>query len=163
MNPDLPQLAARLVDILGQEVKWLDMMRTLLLAERDNLSGRSPETLGKLATEKNTVLAELANCETHRADLMTQLSVSNAVAADWPNELSSLPTAMRSTIGQLWTSILQNTQVVRELNQQNGQTIELSMRHVRGALEVLCSGAPSLYNTSGHSERPAPSRTLGSA
>ena len=163
MNPELPQLATRLVDILGREVQWLDMLRTLLLAEQDCLSGIAPDALGRLAAEKNSILSELAACETSRAELLTQFSVSNVAAAEWLNELSGIPAAAYSTISQLWSGILKSTEVVRELNQQNGRIIELSMRHVRGALEVLCCSSPSLYNTSGHNERLAPSRMLGSA
>lgn len=158
-----PQLASRLVDVLGQEAQLLDVLRTLLLAEQEGLASLAPDTLGSLASEKNRVLSELAHCENSRAELSTQLSPMRAASSNWPEHLAGLPAATHKAIGQLWSGILQCTREVSVLNQQNGQIIETSMRHVRGALEVLCSGSPSLYNTSGHSELPAPSRMLGSA
>lgn len=159
----MTQLATRLVDVLGQETQYLDILRTLLLAEQNGLVSLTPDTLGSLATEKNHILSEITRCESSRADLLTQVSPKVAATANWPDTLTDLPTTLHDSIRRLWSGVLQCTREVSVLNQQNGQIIETSMRHVRGALEVLCTGLPSLYNTSGHSERPAPSRILGSA
>ena len=162
-DSDMTQLATRLVDVLRQETQYLDVLRTLLLAEQDGLASLAPDTLGSLASEKNRILSELARCESSRAELLTQLSPKVAANATWPDALNGLSATLHDSIRQLWAGILQCTREVSILNQQNGQIIETSVRHVRGALEVLCSGSPSLYNTSGHSELPAPSRMLGSA
>ncbi len=133
----------------------------LLKEERDALNSGNIDLLDALLAQKNKVAAELQVLAEQRNKELVARSLGtdrNGLEAWLAAHPSNQPAR------QAWSQVLLLAKEARDLNRENGELIQLRMRHNALALEALlgASRQPNLYGPDGQSA-PQSNRRINDA
>lgn len=122
---------ARLADALDQELALAQELSAVLQAEREALTGTSPEAVTARAAQKSDLIERFASLEARREALWAEVKAPSAA------------------IVRRWQALLSVADSCRQANEINGYIIHSRQHQVRQLLDALRGGAPGTYGPQG--------------
>lgn len=142
-----PAAAARLTELLDQQLAALEAVLNVLAREQTALEARDVAALERLTAEKQERLASAAGLEQQRREL-----------APSPSAMETL--AESPAIAERWARLLDLTRACRDHNEANGRIIRRQQRRVESTLTLLRGQgeAANVYGPDGSDSTSRPSR-----
>jgi flagella synthesis protein FlgN len=146
--------------LLKREAELVARFRNTLLREQEILRSGKSDGLAEVNTEKLSLVESLNQAGTERA---RALSSSNEATIDMQAWLSAHPQETESAT--LWGGLLTVAREAREINELNGNLINILHQKTSEALSILThsQGDQTLYSSSGQSSLSTGSRIIDSA
>ncbi len=136
-----PAASSRIEQLLDRQIELAHALAAVLEAERDALTGTSPELVSEKASEKVRLLEQFERLEQERRQLCTQAGMP-------PMEAASQPGASRA-FAQRWKSLMGLLAHCRNVNETNGLILNLKQGQVRQLLDILRGGPAITYGPNG--------------
>lgn len=146
--------------LLKRETELVMRFRDMLLREQAILRSGKSESLAEINAEKLSLVESLNHAGTERARV---LSADKDTTIDMPAWLSVHP--LENESAALWEGLLKIARQAREINELNGNLINLLHQKTSDALAILTHGQAdkSLYGSNGQSSQSTGSRIIDSA
>lgn len=127
-----------------------DQLIELLGREQEALKQRNSQQLESLITEKNALLAALANSANQRRTWLTSQG-KPADEAHWEELIQAMG---GQKLDDLWQALQEKLQQCHHLNEVNGKMIARGQQTINRLLDILRGqfDAPKLYNQSGNTQ-----------
>ncbi|MFO1467537.1 MAG: flagellar protein FlgN [Steroidobacteraceae bacterium] len=136
-----PAASSRIEQLLDRQIELAHALAAVLEAERDALTGTSPELVSEKASEKVRLLEQFERLEQERRQLCTQAGMP-------PMEAGSQSGASRA-FAQRWKSLMGLLAHCRNANETNGLILNLKQGQVRQLLDILRGGPAITYGPNG--------------
>lgn len=133
--------AQRYIELVTQEINWLNQLNDLLAEEKEALGGRQFERLEQLAEQKQSLSTMLEQSAQSRTTLIGQ--ESNSLS----HFLESLSGKEADQIYLLNTRLREELNTCRELNTVNGQVIATNLYARQELINVLTGNSADLNST----------------
>lgn len=144
---------AKLVDLLQQELKWLDSLIALLSEEKNVLIQRKFDALESLAAQKQELSDQLEQSAKQRIELLEMSLHDNQPKLALQALLRACSVEEANQIQQLNNQLAEKLLSCRELNAVNGQVITSNLntrQEIIGALTGKSqANATNLYTANG--------------
>ena len=125
----------RIESLLDQQIEVARKLAAVLEAERDALTGDSPETVCEKAALKVQLLEQFERLESERRGLHP--------------DLGSAAAALSQTITQRWRSLMGLLAACRNANETNGLIVNLKQGQIRQLLDIVRGGPSITYGPHG--------------
>jgi flagellar biosynthesis protein FlgN len=126
----------RIEALLDQQIEVARSLASVLEAERDALTGNSPESVCKQAAQKLQFLELFERLESERRRLHADAGLNPAAAAT-------------QTIAQRWRSLMGLLAACRNANETNGLIVNLKQGQIRQLLDIIRGGPSVTYGPQG--------------
>lgn len=155
------KLGGDIADLLTRELATLESLVDLLHQEHAQLAAGTSDGLTEIAGKKSAAVLELGQLASARDQVLERLRLPTGRAGMDAWTLSSAGAASQAH----WDRLLKLTAEARTLNEANGQSIAVHMRHNQQALSVLMAAADktATYGPDGQPRPAGSGRSLGSA
>ena len=134
----------RIEQILDRQIQTATRLAAVLEAERDALTGTSPERVSETAADKVRLLEAFEQLELERRRLCAESGISTGDAAS----ADANPGLARS-LSQRWQSLMGLLAACRNANETNGLILNLKMGQVRQLLDIVRGGPAVTYGPNG--------------
>jgi flagellar biosynthesis/type III secretory pathway chaperone len=133
----------RLEDVLDREIEAVRAFQTLLAAERDALTGASPEHVEKHAADKVALLNVIEKLEAERRTL------AGAAEQSLPGAGAPRDAGLSASVGERWQTLMDAAKKCRLANQANGYIINTRQGQIRQLLGIIRGASPLTYSPQG--------------
>jgi flagella synthesis protein FlgN len=123
-----PAARRRLEEVLDREIEVARSLAETLAAERNALTGDSPEAVERRAADKIRILQAIEELETERRKLCPSPGASGIAA----------------TVAERWRALMELMAGCRNANEVNGQIIHVRQYQIRQLIDIIRGGGPSL-------------------
>lgn len=146
--------------LLKRETELVMRFRNTLLREQAILRSGKSDDLAEINAEKLSLVESLNHAGAERARV---LSAGKDTTIDMPAWLSDHP--LENESAALWGGLLKIAREAREINELNGNLINLLHQKTSDALAILTHGQAdkSLYRSNGQASQSTGSRIIDSA
>ena len=124
-----------LEEVLGREIMAAQGLAQILTAERDALTGDSPDAVKEKAAEKIRLLGNIEELERERCALW------GTSAADG--------SAFGSVVADRWRRLLELMAGCRSANDVNGHIIHIRQNQIQQLFDIVRGGPPMTYGPQG--------------
>jgi len=126
----------RIESLLDQQIEVARSLASVLEAERDALTGNSPEAVCEKAVQKVQLLELFERLEVERRGLYAEAGITATAA-------------MTQTITQRWRSLMGLLAACRNANETNGLIVNLKQGQIRQLLDIVRGGPSVTYGPHG--------------
>src|ERR1700722_10184580 len=123
MNQDVRH---RLEDLLDRELTAARLLSSTLAAERDALTGDTPDAVLQQAAEKVQLLGTIERLESERRDIFTA-----AMPSAGGDEPKADDPGMAEMLGERWLALMELMAGCRAANEVNGYIIRVRQNQIR--------------------------------
>jgi flagella synthesis protein FlgN len=129
----IPDARRRLEDLLDREIELARVLASTLEAEKNALTGESPEAVEKNAAEKIRVLESIEKLEQERR-VLCESPMSPGIAA---------------TVAERWRQLMELMAGCRNANEVNGHIIHVRQHQIRQLIDIVRGGPSITYDPQG--------------
>jgi flagella synthesis protein FlgN len=157
----VPGQRTDVASLLSEELRSLDLFIALLHKEQALLASGTSDGLTALADEKSSAAIELGRLAAARDHELTRLHLPPGRAGMDAWTLTDAGSASQRN----WDRLLVRAAEARAINEANGLSIALHLKHNQQALSVLMAAADrtATYGPDGQPQAGVGGRSLGSA
>jgi flagella synthesis protein FlgN len=141
----------RLEDLLDREIETARLLASTLAAERDALTGDSPDAVRQRAAEKVRLLETMERVERERRALSAETGFGAALDATQAGPLADR-----------WRALMELVAGCRAANEVNGYIIHVRQHQIRQLMDIVRGASPVIYGPQGKTFTKAP-RALAQA
>jgi flagellar biosynthesis/type III secretory pathway chaperone len=129
----------RLEDLLDTEIEAARFLASTLAAERDALTGDSPDAVRQRAAEKVRLLETMESLERERRTLSAEAGFGAALDA----------THMAPPLSDRWRALMELIAGCRAANEVNGYIIHVRQHQIRQLMDIVRGVSPAIYGPQG--------------
>jgi flagellar biosynthesis protein FlgN len=129
-------IQTRIESLLDQQIDVARKLAAILEAERDALTGTSPELVCEKAAQKVQLLERFERIEAQRRGLYAEAGLPATAA-------------LSQTITQRWRSLMGLLAACRNANETNGLIVNLKQGQIRQLLDIVRGGPSITYGPQG--------------
>jgi flagella synthesis protein FlgN len=134
----------RIEQILDRQIQTATRLAAVLEAERDALTGTSPERVSETAAEKVRLLEAFEQLERERRRLCAEAGISTGDPAT-----AEAASGFARSLSQRWQSLMGLLATCRNANETNGLILNLRQGQVRQLLDIVRGGPAVTYGPNG--------------
>jgi flagellar biosynthesis/type III secretory pathway chaperone len=122
----------RLEDLLDREIDAVRSLAATLAAERNALTGNSPQAVEQTAAEKTQILGTIEKLEAERRALWAEPGLGLA-----------------ATVAERWRDLMELMAGCRTANEVNGHIIHVRQHQVQQLIDIVRGGPAMTYDPRG--------------
>jgi flagellar biosynthesis/type III secretory pathway chaperone len=125
----------RLEDLLDSEIEAARLLASTLAAERDALTGDSPDAVRQRSAEKVRLLETLEGLERERRTLSAEAGLGASLDASH----------VAAPLANRWRALMELIAGCRAANEVNGYIVHVRQHQIRQLMDIVRGASPAIY------------------